>query len=66
MRFATSREIEYLNSFDGDTSRDAGLIDEMSQRLDALRRFDQYFCDADWSPAYGRGPIRTDPDKPVF
>jgi hypothetical protein len=26
------------------------LIREMSRRLDALRRFDQYFCDGDFRP----------------
>lgn len=55
MRFATRREIEYLDSVDGDSETDAGTIEEMARRLDALRRFDQNFCKADWRPDRNRG-----------
>jgi hypothetical protein len=53
MRFATRQEIEYLGSLDAKTSKDSDLIDEMSRRLDALRRYDQLFSDSDWRPAEG-------------
>jgi len=52
MRLATTKEIEYLGAVDGKTASDAGLIDEMSRRLDVLRRFDQCFCDEDWHPHF--------------
>jgi hypothetical protein len=52
MRFATRNEIEYLSSIDGDAKTDAGTIDEMTRRLDALRRFDQNFFKADWQPEH--------------
>jgi hypothetical protein len=41
---------------DPDFAKDASLIDELGRKLDALRRFDQYFCDADWRPRHGRRP----------
>jgi hypothetical protein len=50
MRSVRSNEIEYLGNIEGATSKDRRLIREMSRRLDALRRFDQYFCDADFRP----------------
>ncbi len=53
MRFATFDEIEYLGKIAGDSSADPYLIREMAQRLDALRRFDQSFCDADYRPHAG-------------
>jgi hypothetical protein len=50
MRFASSNEIEYLGNIEGTSAEDPKLIREMCQRLDALRRFDQNFSDADWRP----------------
>jgi hypothetical protein len=50
MRFATRTEIEYLSSLDSQGDGDIKLIREMSRRLDALRRYDQCFCEADWRP----------------
>ena len=50
MRFATRNEIEYLGSVDGRATESVDLIDEMCQRLDALRRYDQNFSDSDWRP----------------
>jgi hypothetical protein len=55
MRFATRSEIEYLDAADGHAETDASLIDEMTRRLDALRRMDQYVCKADWQPRHLRG-----------
>jgi hypothetical protein len=49
MRVATRTEIEYLSSIDGH-GMDAKMIREMSRRLDALRRYDQCFDEADWRP----------------
>ncbi len=58
MRFATTREIEYLNSMDGQ-GEDANLVREMARRLDALRRYDQYVREADWRPRRPRGRKRN-------
>jgi hypothetical protein len=49
MRFTTSDEMEYLSSksnFDDDPA----LVEELSRRLDALRRFDQHYVNNDWQP----------------
>jgi hypothetical protein len=53
MRSSLSNEIEYLADLEGATTENPRLIREMSQRLDALRRFDQSFCDADCRPHSG-------------
>jgi hypothetical protein len=53
MRFATSNEIQYLGDIEGATTENPLLIREMSRRLDALRRFDQSFSEADCRP-HGR------------
>jgi hypothetical protein len=50
MSYSTRNEIEYLSSIGAQSSVDLQLIQEMSRRLDALRRYDQYFCAADWMP----------------
>ena len=57
MRFVTRKEIEYLGSVDGHVTESAELIDEMCQRLDALRRYDQNFSDSDWHPHALRGGL---------
>ena len=53
MRFTTLNEIDYLGDIEGATSENPKLIREMSQRLDALRRFDQSFYEADCRPHAG-------------
>lgn len=50
MRSATANEINYLGDIEGATAENPRLIREMSRRLDALRRFDQSFCEADCRP----------------
>jgi hypothetical protein len=59
MWFATTHEMEYLDSRDR-VGAEKQLITEASRQLDALRRFDQYFCDADWRPQCGRHPGRCE------
>jgi hypothetical protein len=66
MRFATLQEIEYLDSVDGKTPTDLGLIDEMSRRLDALRCLDQFFCKEDWRPEGPRDAARGDCGASAF
>jgi hypothetical protein len=64
MRSATSNEIEYLGDIEGATAENSRLICEMSRRLDALRRFDQSFCDADCRPHSGASSWRPEwPNK---
>ena len=64
MRSATSNEIEYLGDIEGATAENPRLIREMSQRLDALRRFDQSFSEADCRPHTGSSSWQPDsPDK---
>ena len=53
MRFATGNEIEYLGAIEGTNGADSNLVHEMRQRLDALRRFDQSFYEADCRPYAG-------------
>jgi hypothetical protein len=50
MRSSAWNEIEYLGAVEGVAAKDANWVREMWRRLDALRRFDQNFCDADWRP----------------
>ena len=62
MWFTTRKEIEYLNSIDSQAGGNRPLVDELSRRLDALRRYDQHFCDADWHPSkIGREHSATEP-----
>ena len=60
MRDTTQSEIEYLNSIDGNAAYDQRFIDEMSERLDALRRLDQTFSPADWRPHAFESRRRSD------
>jgi hypothetical protein len=53
MRLTILNEIDYLGDIEGATSNNPGLIREMSRRLDALRRFDQSFHEADCRPHAG-------------
>src|SRR4029077_18850627 len=65
MRSAPSNEIEYLGTIEGATAENPRLIREMSRRLDALRRFDQSFCDADCRPHAGVSSWQPDsPNQP--
>jgi hypothetical protein len=65
MLFVNLSEIEYLGEIEGGTANNPRLIREMSRRLDALRRFDQSFCDADCRPHAGAKTWRTDsPNNP--
>jgi hypothetical protein len=50
MRFAARKEMAYLGAIRGRNAEDRDLVQELGRRLDALRRYDQYFCDADWQP----------------
>ena len=49
MYVARNSEIEYLGRLERE-SLDTQLVDELSQRLEALRRFDQNFSENDWPP----------------
>jgi hypothetical protein len=42
--------MEYLGAIRGRNEEDANLARELGRRLEALRRYDQQFCDADWEP----------------
>jgi hypothetical protein len=50
MRGAARYEMEYLSAARGRNREDAMLAQELGRRLDALRRYDQLFGDADWRP----------------
>ena len=50
MRSAANKEMEYLSALRGRNTEDANLARELGRRLEALRRYDQYFCDTDWRP----------------
>ena len=60
MRFSTINEIEYLGSIDCQAPEDPALVDEMWQRLDALRRYDQNISDSDWRPHAADAGWRSD------
>jgi len=62
MRSATSNEIDYLGAIEGATAENPRLIREMARRLDALRRFDQSFSEADCRPHTGAA---SHPDSPI-
>jgi hypothetical protein len=50
MRISARKELEYLSALEGRNQEEANLIRELGRRLEALRRYDQYFCDTDWQP----------------
>jgi hypothetical protein len=50
MRGAARYEMEYLSAAQGRNREDSNLAQELGRRLDALRRYDQFFGDADWRP----------------
>jgi hypothetical protein len=47
MRWEAIQEMEYLSASRGRTE-DPNLARELGRQLETLRRYDQYFCDADW------------------
>ncbi len=49
MRLAV-QEMKYLGEARGRNAEDANLARELGRRLEALRRYDQHFCDSDWRP----------------
>lgn len=60
MRHAIQHEIEYLGVLSSKTHGDQEMIDELRQRLDALRCYDQNVSEADWHPrAAGWPPEST-------
>jgi hypothetical protein len=63
MQFSSCSEIEYLGAIDRMGAADQKLVQEMSHRLIALRRFDQNFCDADWHPRHGRPRWSPEPSR---
>ena len=65
MEFTARSEMEYLGSV-GRTSDDLSLIRDLSLRLDALRRYDQHFSDADWRPERVIEVARATPGRPQF
>jgi hypothetical protein len=59
MRGAATSEMEYLGAIRGRNTEDAKLARELGRRLEALRRYDQHFCDADWQPRSVRTECET-------
>jgi hypothetical protein len=59
MRGAATSEMEYLGAIRGRNKEDAKLARELGRRLEALRRYDQRFCDADWQPRVVRTGCET-------
>lgn len=48
MSFAAQKELEHLGETQGSADHDHDLIHELSRRLDALWRYDQYIANADF------------------
>lgn len=53
--------MDYLGSIEASGGEELSLIREMSRRLEALRRYDQCFSEADWRPQ--REPGRQESSK---
>ena len=49
MQSPTANEIEYLNSLNYHPV-DYGIVAESIRLLEALRKYDQDYCSADWQP----------------
>jgi hypothetical protein len=47
MRFAAEKEMEHIGESQGAADHDHDMIHELSKRLDALWRMDQYISNAD-------------------
>jgi hypothetical protein len=50
MRLAAERELAHIGESQGAANHDHDMIHELSKRLDALWRFDQYIANADGQP----------------
>lgn len=61
MRHAIQHEIEYLGVLGGKAHEDQEMIDELRQRLDTLRCYDQNFSETDWHPRAAGWP----PESPL-
>lgn len=48
MTLAAEKELEHLGETRGCADHDHDLIHELSRRLDAIWRYDQYIANADW------------------
>jgi len=48
MALAAERELEHVGETQGCADHDHDLIHELSRRLDALWRYDQYIANAEW------------------
>jgi hypothetical protein len=48
MTLAAEKELAHLGESSGCADHDHDLIHELSRRLDALWRYDQYIANADW------------------
>ena len=51
MAFAAEKELEHIGETCGCADHDHDLIHDLSKRLDALWRYDQYIANADGKPA---------------
>jgi hypothetical protein len=64
MRFAASNEMAYVAAIHNATTKDAKLARELGRRLNALRCYDQFFCDLDWRPpAYSSAAPHVEGEK---
>ena len=48
MRLAAERELEHMGETAGCSDHDHDLVHDLSRRLDALWRYDQYIANAEW------------------
>jgi hypothetical protein len=48
MSLAAEREFQHVGESSGCADHDHDLVHELSRRLDALWRYDQYIVNADW------------------
>jgi hypothetical protein len=48
MTLAAERELAHMGETAGCSDHDHDLVHELSRRLDALWRYDQYIANADW------------------
>ena len=48
MSLSAERELQHLGETRGCSDHDHDLVHELSRRLDAIWRYDQYIANADW------------------